>query len=50
MTYSGNLGLLWKWSPELAWTAAYDVTWLDAAQSSNSYLEHKVSAGLVLSR
>jgi hypothetical protein len=50
VTYTADLGLLWKFSPELAWTASYDFTWLDAARSSRNYVEHRVSAGLVLSR
>ena len=50
ITYDANLGLAWKLGPSLAWTAGYDVTWLDAAVSSRSYTEHRVSAGLTLSR
>lgn len=50
ITYDANLGLAWKLGPSLAWTAGYDVTWLDAAGSARSYTEHRVSAGLTLSR
>ena len=50
VTYDANLGLEWKLGPSLAWTAGYDVTWLDAAVSGRSYTEHRVSAGLTLSR
>jgi len=49
-TYSGNLGLAWKLSPEFAWVAAYDVTWLRAAQSSRNYSEQRLSLGFVYSR
>lgn len=49
-TYDANLGLAWKLGPSLAWTAGYDVTWLDAAVSSRSYTEHRVFAGIILSR
>jgi hypothetical protein len=50
VTYDANLGLAWKLGPSLAWTAGYDVTWLDAATSARSYTEHRVTAGLTLSR
>ncbi|MGH6907699.1 MAG: outer membrane beta-barrel protein [Aestuariivirga sp.] len=50
MTYDANLGLVWKLGPSLAWTAGYDVTWLDAAPSSRGYTEHRISAGLTISR
>ena len=50
VTYDANLGLEWKLGPSLAWTAGYDVTWLDAAASGRSYTEHRISAGLSLSR
>ncbi len=50
VTYDANLGLAWKLGPSLAWTAGYDVTWLDAVASARSYTEHRVSAGLTLSR
>ncbi len=50
ITYDANLGLAWKLGPSLAWTAGYDVTWLDAAASPRSYTEHRISAGITLSR
>ena len=50
ITYDANLGLEWKLGPSLAWTAGYDVTWLDAVASARSYTEHRVWAGLTLSR
>lgn len=50
VTYDANLGIEWKLGPSLAWTVGYDVTWLDAAASGRSYTEHRVSAGITLSR
>lgn len=50
VTYDANLGLEWKLGPSLAWTAGYDVTWLDAAVSARSYTEHRITAGVTLSR
>ncbi len=49
-TYDANLGLSWKFNPILAWTAAYDLTWLDSGSAGSSYVEHRVSTGLTLSR
>ena len=50
VTYDANLGLVWKLGPSLAWTAGYDVEWLDAAASARGFTEHRISAGLTLSR
>lgn len=49
-TVTGNLGLEWRLGPSLAWTAAYDVAWLAAAQNSRDYTEHRVSIGLTVGR
>lgn len=49
-TYDGSLGLAWKFNPVLAWTAAYDLTWLDSGNPNGGYAEHRVSTGLTLSR
>lgn len=49
-TYTAGFGLDWKLTPEFAWTAGYDVTWLNAAQSSRNYTDHRVSVGLVWTR
>lgn len=49
-TYTGSLGLAWKLTPEFAWTAGYDVTWLKAAQASRNFSEHRLSVGLVWTR
>jgi hypothetical protein len=49
-TYDVNLGLSWKFNPTLSWTAAYDLTWLDAAAGGEDYVEHRVSTGLTVSR
>jgi hypothetical protein len=49
-TYEARLGIDWRFNPVLSWTAGYDVTWLDAANSRRSYTEHRVSAGLTLRR
>lgn len=50
VTYGAGLGIDWRMSPTWAWSASYDFTWLDAAQSSRSYVEHLVTAGITLSR
>ena len=49
-TYGGKLGLAWKFNPVLAWTAAYDLTWLDAGSGNGGYVEHRLSTGLTISR
>ena len=49
-TYDGSVGLEWKFNPVLAWTAAYDITWLDSGTVGNSYVEHRISTGLTVSR
>ena len=49
-TYDANVGLSWKLNPVLSWTAGYDLTWLDAGTAGRSYTEHRVSAGVTLSR
>ncbi len=50
VTYGAGLGIAWRMSPVLAWSAAYDFTWLDAADSARNYTEHLVTAGITLSR
>ncbi len=47
-TYDANVGLSWKFNPNLSWTAGYDVTWLDAVKTKDSYIEHRVTAGVTL--
>ena len=49
-TYDANVGLSWKLNPVLSWTAAYDLTWLDAGTGGRSYTEYRVSAGVTFSR
>jgi hypothetical protein len=50
LTYGAGLGIEWRMSPVLAWSAAYDFTWLDAADNARNYTEHLVTAGITLSR
>jgi hypothetical protein len=50
VTYDAGLGIEWRMSPVLAWSAAYDFTWLDAADGERNYTEHLVTAGITLSR
>ena len=50
LTYEGGAELTWKLSPALSWTAGYDFTWLDAQDSVSSYVEHRLSTGVILSR
>jgi hypothetical protein len=49
-TYDASLGLSWKLNPILSWTAAYDLTWLDAGAGGEDYVEHRVSTGVTVSR
>ena len=39
-----------KFNAVLAWTAAYDLTWLDAGSGNGGYVEHRLSTGLTISR
>jgi hypothetical protein len=48
VTYDGSLGLLWKLNRHVALSAGYDFTWLDAAETARGYVNHTVSAGVVL--
>lgn len=48
VTVDGDLFVEWQVNRYVGWTAGYDFTWLDAAQSSQSYVENRVFAGLVL--
>ncbi len=48
LTYDGSLGLLWKLNRNVALNAGYDFTWLDSAETARSYVNHTVSAGIVL--
>lgn len=49
-TYDASLGVSWKFNPVLAWTAGYDLTWLDAGRPDDSYVEHRIWTGLTVSR
>ena len=49
-TYDGKVEVEWKFNPILAWSAGYDLTWLDSATAADSYVEHRVSTGLTISR
>jgi hypothetical protein len=49
VTYQGKLGLDWTLGPSLAWSAGYDVTWLDAA-TGKGYVEHRIETGLTIRR
>ena len=50
VTYGAGLGIEWRMSPVLAWSAAYDFTWLDAADGERNYTENLVTLGITLSR
>lgn len=50
VTYDASVSLSWKINPALSWTAGYDFTWLNAADGNSDYTEHRVSAGVTLSR
>ena len=50
VTYGAGFGIDWRMSPVLAWSAAYDFTWLDASDEERNYTEHLVTAGITLSR
>ncbi len=49
-TYGANLGLSWKFNPVLAWTAGYDLKWLDSGTPGGDYVEHRITTGLTISR
>ena len=49
-TLSSNLGIEWQLNPNLAWTAGYDGTWLEAAESGGNYNEQRLMTGIVLRR
>ena len=48
LTYDASLGLTWSLTRNVALTAVYDFTLLDAAAAAESYTEHRISAGVVL--
>jgi hypothetical protein len=50
VTLSPNLGIEWQLNPNLAWTAGYDGTWFEAADSGGNYNEQRLMTGLVLRR
>jgi hypothetical protein len=49
-TLSTNIGVQWQLNPNLAWTAGYDGTWLEAAESGGNYNEQRLMTGIVLRR
>ena len=49
-TFTSNLGFEWQLNPNLAWTAGYDGTWLEAAASGGNYNEQRLMTGIVLRR
>jgi hypothetical protein len=49
-TLSSNIGVEWQLNPNLAWTAGYDGTWLEAAESGGNYNEQRLMTGIVLRR
>ncbi len=48
LTYEASLGLAWSLNRNVALTAVYDFTLLDAAVAAESYTDHRISAGVVL--
>ena len=49
-TLSSSIGVEWQLNPNLAWTAGYDGTWLEAADSGGNYNEQRLMTGIVLRR
>ena len=49
-TLSTSIGVEWQLNPNLAWTAGYDGTWLEAAGSGGNYNEQRLMTGIVLRR
>jgi hypothetical protein len=49
-TLSSNIGVEWQLNPNLAWTAGYEGTWLEAAESGGNYNEQRLMTGIVLRR
>jgi hypothetical protein len=49
-TLTPNLGIEWQLNPNLAWTAGYEGTWFEAADSGGNYNEQRLMTGIVLRR
>lgn len=49
-TFTSNLGFAWQLNPNLAWTAGYEGTWLEAAASGGNYNDQRLMSGIVLRR
>ncbi len=49
-TFTSSLGFELQLNPNLAWTAGYDGTWLDAAASGENYNEQRLTTGIILRR
>lgn len=49
-TFSSSIAVEWQINPNLAWTAGYDGTWLEAAASGGNYNEQRLMTGIVLRR
>jgi hypothetical protein len=50
ITASAGAGLSYQFTPELAWTAGYDMTVFRADNPAQDFTDHRVSVGLVLRR
>jgi hypothetical protein len=49
-TLETTVGVQWQFTPEWAWTASYDATWVKGAISDDDYTEHRILTGIVLRR
>jgi hypothetical protein len=47
-TTTGKLAMDWQINPNLSWTAGYDLTWFDAKGSTDDWIDHRVSTGIVI--
>jgi hypothetical protein len=50
VTYDGNLGVIYRFNPWLAWTAGYDFTYFDSGFPKSDYVEHRVLTGIEIRR
>ncbi|MGB8313318.1 MAG: outer membrane beta-barrel protein [Aestuariivirga sp.] len=49
-TLTPSLGVAWQLNPNLAWTAGYDGTWFESADSAGDYNEQRLTTGIIVRR
>lgn len=48
--FDGNLGVVYRFNPWLAWTASYDFIWFDSGSPQSDYIEHRLTSGIEIRR